>query len=375
MNKLPTLMQKAKAQLCIYHGFFASLIMSLPLIEDYSIPTACTNMEWIKYNPDFIKGLNDMKLVLFVMAHEVCHVMFKHGLRLQGRNIELWNIACDHAVNLFLKAAGFSIWSQAYCDERFKNMSAEMIYNILRQEGGGEGWKCAGGMGQDLAPPGDGKGGDAKDQADIANIERKITAMVSTAYQIAKMQGTMPNDLERLINGIINPPLPWDELLRHYAMIPHPERSSWSRRNRRFHNIYLPTSWGERMGEVVAIGDTSTSMGEVYAQVSRELETIAEYVRPERIRMIWADDADCSRMEVWEHGEPVMIHPKGGGGTDMRKPCLFVEQFEPIVVIMITDCETPWPKEPTPYPLIVVSTTTRRGPEWAETVHFYGVGP
>jgi hypothetical protein len=41
----------------------------------------------------------------------------------------------------------------------------------------------------------------------------------------------------------------------------------------------------------------------------------------------------------------------------MRKPLKFVEKYEPIVVVLITDGETPWPVDPPPYPLIVLMIT------------------
>ena len=79
-------------------------------------------------------------------------------------------------------------------------------------------------------------------------------------------------------------------------------------------------------------------------------------IKPSLIRVIWADDADCSRMETFEPEEELLLHPKGGGGTDMRLPLRYVEQFEPMVVILITDGYTPWP-DSTPYPLLVLCNT------------------
>ena len=100
----------------------------------------------------------------------------------------------------------------------------------------------------------------------------------------------------------------------------------------------------------------------MFAQVGCEIDEIAEQVKPERVRMIWADDAECSREEVFERGDEIVLHPKGGGGTDMRKPLKFAEEYDPIVVILITDGLTPWPNTEPPYPLIVICTTTANVP-------------
>ena len=361
------------------HMFFATVLLSCNIEQSEEIPTAATDMKSIIYNPKFIEGLRDMDLILFVLAHEVMHIVLKHGLRRGSRNPKLWNIACDLAINWMLKKAGFTVWEKAYCEARFDGMSAEHIYEVIQSEGGkgatpGRGSGKAyggdpddeqGGMGDDLMPIED------LSPAERATLEQSIREMVVQAHSLSKKQGQMPAFLDRALEGVISPPLPWDHLLREYATILAKENETWSRRNRRVPGVYLPTRWSEVMGELVVIGDTSGSMPDgVFAQTACELGMIAEAVKPERIRVLWADDAECSREEVFEVGETIVLHPKGGGGTDMRKPLRHAENFNPIVVVLITDCETPWPKEPTPYPLIVVSTTRHEGPDWAKTVHF-----
>ena len=130
-----------------------------------------------------------------------------------------------------------------------------------------------------------------------------------------------------------------------------------------FSGMYLPALETTTIGEIVCINDSSGSIGEeVFARAAAELGYIAEIIQPERIRVIWADDEECSLEEVFEPGDPIVLHPKGGGGTDMRKPLAFVEKFEPIVVVLITDCYSPWPKS-VPYPLIILCTDTNEPPK------------
>jgi predicted metal-dependent peptidase len=71
----------------------------------------------------------------------------------------------------------------------------------------------------------------------------------------------MPADLERLIDGVLNPPLPWPDLLREFMTnIVHSDEN-WTRRNRRITHVVLPGNLSEAMGEIVLIGDTSGSVG------------------------------------------------------------------------------------------------------------------
>lgn len=194
---------------------------------------------------------------------------------------------------------------------------------------------------------------------DKARIEQDIQQRVAQAASMARLAGKLPAGLQRLVDGIVNPPLPWQDLLREFMTRITKNDESWSRRNRRVLDVFLPARHSEQMGEVIVIGDTSGSMNnDDFAQIAMELNCICDTVKPERIRVIWADDTDCALEEVFEQGEELVLHPKGGGGTDMRKPLRYAEQFDPEVVLLITDGWTPWPSVEPDFPLIVACSTS-----------------
>lgn len=348
---------KARGKLLIKHIFYATLVLSTPFEIDNSIPTAATDMRKIVYNEKFINSL-PTDVVMFVIVHEVMHIMLKHGLRRGFRKHGLWNIACDHAINLILTKGGFAVWDKAYCDKRFEGMGAEEIYDILNDEqekrGGGSGGDqpCDGGFGQgDLQEP------NLTDPAEAAKVEQGINQRTAQAASMARMAGKMPSGLDLIVDGLLHKPQPWQDYLREYMTQVRQDDESWSKRNRRF-NTFLPSRHSEGMGEIVVIGDTSGSMmmDRVFAQIAVELNEIVEQVKPERVRVIWADDTEVSNEEVFEPGDEIVLHPKGGGGTDMRKPLRYAEKYDPEVVLLITDGYTPWPSD-TPYPLVVACTT------------------
>lgn len=363
MDKL----SKAKTRLLLKHVFWSALILSTPAryttaeesawmrAINNGHATAFTDMTQIVYDRDFIDSL-DIDTVEFVMIHEAAHIMLMHGTRLQSRDADRWNRAADYAINLMLKKAGFRLWSKCLVDDKYDGMSAEQIYDLLTDEdhkgGGGKG-----------GPPRDGLHGDVRAPAvatreEVQRIEREIKQKVAQATMQAKLAGKLPGDIERIVNGILHPPLPWQDMLQEFATRVVQTEESWSRRNRRFSDIVIPARHGLAMGELVVIGDTSGSIGgQVFSQTAVELTTIRDTVRPERTRVIWADDAPVSREEIFDEDEDIVLHPKGGGGTDMRKPLRYVEQFEPAVVVLITDGYTPWPDDEPPFPLIVVCST------------------
>ena len=370
-------MAQARGRLILQQVFWAALVLSLPMREDPGCKTAWTDGQSIGFDPEFIESL-EMAVVLFVIAHEACHVMLCHALRLGSRDPELWNVACDHAVNLLLKKCGFTIWTHALCDRRFEGMSAEQIYDILHKEQEQQGGQ-QGQPGSGPPQPGSGKaeqgglGGDLRyvpmDPAKAREIEREVKARVVQAATQAKMCGQLPQCIAQAVDGLTNPPKRWQDIFRSYMRQPAADTENWARRNRRYTSVIMPGRWNLKMGEMVIIGDSSGSMCQpnIYAQMSVEINQIAESLKPTRTRIIWADDCDCSKQQVFEFGEKIVITPEGGGGTDMRKPLKYVERYNPLVVLLITDCCTPWPKA-TPYPLVVASTTDRKAPI-GSTVH------
>lgn len=353
---------KAKARLLIKHPFFSFIALQTHFEESDRFPTAATDGVQVLYNPAFIESL-DIEVVVFVIVHEIAHIFLKHALRSGTREHDRWNIACDHAINLMLKDSGLKLWDKCYADAQYSGMSAEQIYDLLEDD-----QSCGGGIGRDLIEPENGYS-----EAERHEIERVVDQTIAAAYTQAKLAGNLPANLERLIAGLLQPPLPWYQLLSEYMLRIAHETETWSRRNRRFENVYLPSRYDRTMGELVIIGDTSGSMPSyVFGQVGVEVNSAVETVKPERVRVVWADAEDCSAQQVFEPGDTVEMKPEGGGGTDMRLPLRFVEQYDPCVVVLVTDCETPWPDQPTPYPLIVVSTTKAPSPDWAMRVEIYG---
>lgn len=381
----------ARSRMMLRYVFFASLIMATELVElkdcpstfdvDRGDPTAATDMRKIYYNAAFMESLSP-DVAMFVLAHEMMHIMLKHGLRRNGRDPEIWNIAADFAINIILRDHGFKLWQHCWHDKfpadnpktgqkgtpvNWTGKSAEEIYNLIMEElkknpqAGGTG---GGNMDKDLREPGD------LDGAAQGALERQIDQKIAQAAMAAKLSGQLSAQLDQLVQGILNPPLTWQELLREFATRVTNDNESWNHRNRRIADVYLPSRRNLTMGELVGIGDTSGSLtgSGIFAQIGAEIEEIREQVKPERIRWIWADDEECNLEQIFEADEEVMLTPKGGGGTDMRRPLKHIEQFDPVVGILVTDGYTPWPEEATPFPLIILCNTDQECPDWALTI-------
>lgn len=381
---------KAKARLLFNHPFFATLLLNTPIVVKEGIcEYAATDMKNIYLNPAYLRGATIDDL-MSDLCHEIGHNALLHGPRLEGRNHRLWNIAADHAINLMLEDQGFKAPKGGWlADRKYTGWSAEKIYADLRdklrsqpQGGGGQPQPGGGqpGDGQPGGQSGDGQPGDgiaedrmhgdllpvagAGDAAERAKVVRQMQQKVAQAATAAKLAGKLKGQLAAMVDEFLNPKVPWAALLRDYLMRIVKDDESWTRRNRRFRNVYLPARHSERMGPIVIIGDSSGSIWcspEELKMFATEIQAVADQVMPEHIRLIWADTKVAAE-EVFEQGQPLKFEVRGGGGTDMRVPLKHVEQYDPEVVILLTDGYTPWPDVDPPYPLIVCCSTETRVP-------------
>jgi predicted metal-dependent peptidase len=123
--------------------FFGHIVMRLQMHQvpdDSPIQTMATDGRHLFYNKAFVDKLPADELT-FVMGHETIHCVFDHaGNSRRGSRDPLdWNIAIDHVTNLIceehkigtlIKANGF----KPYCDRKYKNWSAEQVYEDLQQQ-------------------------------------------------------------------------------------------------------------------------------------------------------------------------------------------------------------------------------------------------
>src|SRR5215472_3933670 len=371
--------------------FFASILLQTPMIEDPTCATAWTNMVVIGYNPAFIESL-DVPTAKFVIIHEIMHIILKHGLRLCGRDPEEWNRCCDYAINIILKDLGFKVWQWALIDDRYRGMTAEQIY-LARQlereqnKGKGKSKQPEPGPGRGKQPqPGQGPqppestqgglGGDLKPVPAVTadtrdRIEHEISKTLARATAIAREHGVMPEILEAIITATYKDPVPWDQVLVDYMSACLKTEENWRRRNRRYSDVILPSYKSDGMDELTIVADSSGSMFNkaIFERIAVAVNYIVTTIKPMIVRVVWADDSEMSNIDVFEQGKEVVLHPKGGGGTDMRKPLTYVqEHFSPEVVLLLTDGLTPWPDVATPYPLIIGCTTDAPCPDWAGVV-------
>ena len=397
---------KAKARLNLGHPFFATLLVQTPVEITDAVPLAATDGETVYFNPDFLEKCS-VEDTMAVLVHEVGgHDALLHSIRMGARDPELWNIACDHAINNMLVDQGFkcpaSVPGGWLCDPQYKGWAADRIYDDLARQqsakpqqgngkpGSGDPSDGSGngkpGSGSGSGKPGDSNPSDglkrdalhgdvlpakAKSEPERQAAAQKARQKVAAAANIARMAGKFGGDLALMVEGMLATKVPWSDVLRDHMTEIVRTRDNWSRRNRRYKSVYLPSRGSKAMGPMIFIPDSSGSMlsESDLRKVCSEMAHCVMQTQPESIRVVWAD-AKVQSEQVFDPQDfsYEALKPVGGGGTDMRVPLKYVEKYDPQVVVLLTDGYTPWPDVPCPFPVICLNTTTKKCPSWLQVI-------
>ena len=354
-------LSKAKTSLVLEHPFIGNIALNMPFKIDSSVPTAATNGKMVKFNPDFCEKLSDEELK-FLVAHECMHPMLEHNFRRNERNMRKWNQAGDYIINQLLVDESIGkiphgglydrdIWNHG-------NGTTDGIYKILPTESdnGTNGIGSVGGIGDPLDECLDADGSPAEIEQQSAEWKVKV----AQAAQAAKMMGKMSEGLKRFVGTVLQPKVDWREVLQRFVEKCKDDTRSWARPNRRFlaQGMYLPSTSGEAMGELVVAVDCSGSIGqEEIDQFSAEVLTIKEDSNPSAIHVVYFD-TEVSHYDKFTRDEELHIEPHGGGGTAFSPIFEYITEhdIEPVACVVLTDlwCSD-FGNEP-PYPTLWVTT-------------------
>ncbi|MGC8213118.1 DUF2201 family putative metallopeptidase [Ralstonia pseudosolanacearum] len=384
---------KQRGQLVLSHPFFGALALRLKLVEDSGCKTFWVDGKSLGYNPQFVATLDDLEL-RGAMAHEVLHPASGHCWRRGNRDQDLWNEACDYAINPVVLAAKLKLPKGVLLDDRFAGKSADEIYAVLRQErkpkppqepksgeaGGAEAGQSlpgasspngeqeegsAAGTDSGDAPaysPGDIRQDRSSDKA-LTESQWKVAAV--KAAMVAKARGKFGADLQAVVDELVTPAVDWRSALARFASESAQADYSWAMPNRRFTHLglYLPALHSRRVGDAVFVRDSSGSVfDETQRQFASEIHRVFDEVKPSRLIVIDCD-ARVTQIQVFEPGDKLDLAPvKGGGGTCFAPPFEWVEEqgFRPAFLAYLTDMYGAFPELPPEYPVLWASTTPLR---------------
>jgi predicted metal-dependent peptidase len=344
-------------------AFFTSLALGLePQVSppgDEQTETAATDAKRIVFNPEWVLGLTPEERYGVVIGHEPMHCAMEHFARMLGmEDAQTAQIAADLEINPICRDAGFTLPPGALFpgEGEYANLplgkTMEEYYALLQhdkdkqqpeqgQGGDGLGQQDPGGCGGVMPAP---------DKASAEQAANSWKGKVASAAQSASKRGDLPGELQRWIDRVLKPRVdPW-EILRDYMTRAAKTEQSWARVNRRHlaRGLYLPSRYGEELGDVVLLVDTSGSMDdEQIARIAGFLEEVLA-ANPGRLTVIY-HDYRVQGVASWTPDDgPLELHPVGGGGTSHVPAFQEIanRMLEPSVILAATDLETRFPDDP-----------------------------
>lgn len=350
--------------------FFGAIAMQLELIEDSTFShAAATDGKRLIFNPTLTEEFSFGELVA-VIIHEVLHVVFLHHLRRKTREPEKWNVACDYAINLVIvgqlpKAKSKSdpvLPSGALIDFKYKEMSAEQIYDKLP-----DGMSDSG-FGAVLDATKD------KSESEVSSMEAMAKSMIQNAAAIAKKAGQFSDKLARIVEAICEPKASWRYIIQDYLTERAEVDYNWAKPHQRMlsqYGIIYPTLDGEKIGKLVILVDASGSCYKEQEQFCSEVSDILSSYECS-IDVVY-HDAKVTKVDHYESSDlPIVMRPAGFGGTDCKAAYDCASEFDPELIIHLTDLELDWRNVETPNCDVVVACSHKamfsNCPKWAKLI-------
>ncbi len=353
-----TLLIKAKSQLTSKHPYFGILASRLKHEEDENINYYASNGKRFKYNPEFINSCNIDEL-MFILTNCVMHHILSHQQRKLKRKGLLWQLATDFAINSILHKSGLKIPKGANYNKDFRNMYAEEIYDILKEEVNLEGTDAF----EEQKPISNLIEKNGEKFANLNYIEETLDEKdeeqwdyaATLAKEVAQRKSSVPLGLERLAKKLKAKNVDWkfelyNAINRHmrnnYAFMPPNKKHI-------YRGIALPSLTSDTLSLVVAIDTSGSIKDDILGAFIEEFKTIMQNFPSVRIELIIAD-AKVQAHYSFQGGDKMDFALKGGGGTDYRPVFEFVDANFPMssMLLYFTDGEGIFPRIPPSYEVL-----------------------
>tara|TARA_Y100000296_G_scaffold24971_1_gene29427 strand:- start:601 stop:1722 length:1122 start_codon:yes stop_codon:yes gene_type:complete len=355
---------KAKIELMTRSVFISTIALSLRHVITDATATADVNGTVVRYNPEFLKRQTVVQFA-GLMAHECWHVAFQHLARRGDRDHIIWNCAGDYIINHMLTKAGFEIPIAGLLDKKYGDgWSTDSVYDDLMKE---KKDFDTGNLMLDLRE-------DKKE--DKPNINSAVTNIVVRARTQAQMAGKqaigeIPDEIERIIDELLNPKLPWQVILNRFLDQRVREEYSWARKNRRYPaDTYLPSLHSYGLGHLTFAIDTSGSIGnDELQEMLSEIKGIQQVFNPEHMTIIDCDSRIHQIHTIDQSTDIMSLNFHGGGGTRFQPVLDYVKEHPTQALIYFTDLYGEDNLNSVDYPILWICNSDHTPATIGETVY------
>ena len=359
--------------------YLSTLIFSLRIVETQDLPTLAVDAGWrMYYNPTFV--LQQIPEVLATMVlHEALHCVSKHSARFETLGREntshnIWNLAGDANINQILddakmpwgefdpvryeSLAKYDVKSGMTTETTFFTMLKYFEDNPSKNSNHTDCGGVTGGASRGYEiPKSDLDNPSIKgDQQDVI---RDRVAQDVIKHSREKGMGSVPGELLRWANDLLNPQIDWKRELAgmmrsSLATVLGRKDYTYARPSRRQSSMaihdpefILPSMRKPAPPTIAIIIDTSGSVEEKeITEFLSEVDGIATANGiAQGITVIPCDSQIGEIQKIRSVSGIAGIKLSGGGGTDLRVGIAAAESLkpQPKIVIVLTDGYTPWP--------------------------------
>jgi predicted metal-dependent peptidase len=377
-------LQAARVRAAHQRSYFAPALFSLVPVETDLIGSMAVDSQWRLYYNDAWVARHSVEQNASLLIHEVSHLLRDHEARRKAAGIvdeRRWNTAGDCEINDDLHAEGLPLPGDPPLPEKYGLQSgnnAESYYNQLPAPPRADRRAAVRDAQQPSADCGSGAHGErrfwelpADDGAEdgVPGVDRIKAELVrrEVARRIDEKSpwaGDVPLAWRRWAHATLAPKVDYMATLRHAVRraLRDSTLGRYDRTYRRPHrrqacygefsmaSFYQPRP---RPGFLI---DTSGSMGDT--QLARAVSELGGLTR----QLGYGADVvvvccDAAVHETRKAFASTQIELYGGGGTDIGVGLrAFIERkVAPIdLLVVVSDCRTPWPKEVPPFPVITI---------------------
>jgi predicted metal-dependent peptidase len=382
--------QAARVRAAHQRSYFAPALFNLAPVETDLIGSMAVDVHWrLYYNPGWLAS-HSVEENASLLIHEVSHLLRDHEARRRAaghKDHRRWNTATDCEINDDLSAEGLPLPGDPPLPSKFgfeSGMNAEIYYNQLPASpreptdtarvstadcgSGAHGerrfWEVPADDGRDDGIPGVDRLKAELVRREVARqIEQKsrYSTDVSQAWRRWARETLAPKvDYMATIRHVVRRALRDSTLGRYDRTYQRPHRRQAA------YGDFIMASFNQPRPRPGFLIDTSSSMEDT--QLSRAVAELGGLTRQlgygTDVVVACCDTAVQQVRNVFRAGS---IELYGGGGTDIGAGIQwFVNRpYDPIdLLVIVTDCRTPWPPTRPPFPVITIRVGDGSPPSW-----------
>ena len=387
-------LQAARVRAAHQRSYFAPALFNLVPVETDLIGSMAVDSHWRLYYNDAWLSTHTVEENATLLIHEVSHLLRNHEARKSDAGVgdhRRWNTAGDCEINDDLHAEGLPLPGDPPLPGKYGLQSgntAEIYYGQLptprrvdaRQESREEqesGQDCGSGAHGERrfwelpADDGSENGVPGVDRLKAELVRRDVARRIDA---MSRYSGDVPLAWRRWARATLTPKVDYMATIRHAVRraLRDCTLGRYDRTYRRPHRrqaVYgefiMPSFYQPRPRPGFLI-DTSSSMEE--SQLARAVTELAGLTR----QLGYGADVvvaccDAAVHDVRKVFSATQVELIGGGGTDMGVGLrAFIERKNDSIdlLVIVSDCHTPWPAEVPPFPVITIRVGNGTPPPW-----------